>query len=68
MDKRSTKIASCSTRRPRPTTRSSGSPMGPMTTWASWYAQWLVTLSELPEVLGATVVRSELTYMVVRLD
>ena len=20
--------------------------------WASWYAQWLVTLSELPEVLG----------------
>ena len=27
--------------------------------WASWYAQWLVTLSELPEVLGGTVVRSE---------
>ena len=24
--------------------------------WASWYAQWLVTLSELPEVLGGTVV------------
>ena len=36
--------------------------------WASWYAQWLVTLSELPEVLGGTVVRSELTYMLVRLD
>jgi hypothetical protein len=36
--------------------------------WASWYAQWLVTLSELPEVLGATVVRSELTYLLVRLD
>jgi hypothetical protein len=28
--------------------------------WASWYAQWLVTLSELPELLGAKVVRSTL--------
>ena len=36
--------------------------------WASWYAQWLVTLSELPEVLGGTAVRSELTYLLVRLD
>jgi hypothetical protein len=36
--------------------------------WASWYAQWLVTLSELPELLGGTVVRSELTYMLVCLD
>jgi hypothetical protein len=36
--------------------------------WASWYAQWLVTLSELPQLLGGTVVRSELTYMLVRLD
>src|SRR5215204_3123849 len=36
--------------------------------WASWYSQWLVTLSELPEVLGGTVVRSELTYLLVRLD
>jgi hypothetical protein len=36
--------------------------------WASWYAQWLVTLSELPELLGGTVVRSELTYWLVRLD
>ena len=36
--------------------------------WASWYAQWLVTLSELPEVLGGKVVRSELTYLLVRLD
>jgi hypothetical protein len=32
------------------------------------YAQWLVTLSELPEALGGKVVRSELTYMLVRLD
>jgi hypothetical protein len=27
-----------------------------------------VTLSELPELLGGDVVRSELTYMLVRLD
>ena len=27
--------------------------------WASWYAQRLVTLSELPELLGAKVVRSD---------
>jgi hypothetical protein len=32
--------------------------------WASWYAEWLVRLSELPELLDAKVVRSELTYMV----
>jgi hypothetical protein len=36
--------------------------------WASWYAQWLVTLSELPELLGGTVVRSELTWLLVGLD
>ena len=36
--------------------------------WASWYAHWLVTLSELPQVLGGTVVRSELTYLLVRLN
>ncbi len=36
--------------------------------WASWYADWLVRLSELPEVLGAVPVRSELTYLLVRLD
>jgi hypothetical protein len=36
--------------------------------WASWYSQWLTTLSELPELLGAKVVRSELTYLLVRLD
>ena len=33
--------------------------------WASWYAQWLVTLSELPELLGGTVVRSELIWLLV---
>jgi hypothetical protein len=36
--------------------------------WASWYADWLVRLSELPEVLGRKPVRSELTYLLVSLD
>jgi hypothetical protein len=36
--------------------------------WASWYADWLVRLSELPEVLGRRPVRSELTYLLVSLD
>ena len=36
--------------------------------WASWYADWLTKLSELPNLLGAKPVRSELTYMLVKLD
>jgi hypothetical protein len=36
--------------------------------WASWYAQWLIELSELPDLLGARPVRSELTYLLVSLD
>jgi hypothetical protein len=36
--------------------------------WASWYADWLLRLSELPELLGAPPVRSELVYELVRLD
>jgi hypothetical protein len=36
--------------------------------WASWYADWLTRLSELPDLLPARLVRSELTYMLVRLD
>jgi hypothetical protein len=36
--------------------------------WASWYANWLVNLSELPDLLGKTPVRSELVYMLVLLD
>ena len=36
--------------------------------WASWYADWLVRLSELPKILGTTPVRSELIYMLVTLD
>ncbi len=36
--------------------------------WASWYADWLIRLSELPQVLGVAPVRSELVYLLVRLD
>ena len=36
--------------------------------WASWYGDWLVRLSELPDLLGKAPVRSELVYMLVRLD
>jgi hypothetical protein len=36
--------------------------------WASWYADWLIRLSELPGLLGGKLVRSELTYLLVRLD
>jgi hypothetical protein len=36
--------------------------------WASWYADWLVRLSELPQLLGSQPVRSELVYLLVRLD
>ena len=36
--------------------------------WASWYADWLINLSELPTLLGRTPVRSELVYLLVRLD
>jgi hypothetical protein len=36
--------------------------------WASWYADWLIKLSELPDLLGGSPVRSELVYMLVRLD
>jgi hypothetical protein len=36
--------------------------------WASWYADWLIRLSELPEILRGAPVRSELVYMLVTLD
>jgi hypothetical protein len=36
--------------------------------WASWYADWLIRLSELPQILGGAPVRSELVYHLVRLD
>ncbi|GDY33910.1 hypothetical protein [Gandjariella thermophila] len=36
--------------------------------WASWYADWLIRLSELPQLLGTAPVRSELVYLLVKLD
>lgn len=36
--------------------------------WASWYADWLRDLSELPQILGAAPVRSELVWLLVKLD
>lgn len=36
--------------------------------WASWYADWLIRLSELPQVLDVTPVRSELVFVLVGLD
>ena len=36
--------------------------------WASWYADWLIHLSELPAQLGTMPVRSELVYALVKLD
>jgi hypothetical protein len=36
--------------------------------WASWYADWLLRLSELPTIVGSAPVRSELVYMLVKLD
>ncbi len=35
--------------------------------WATWYSEWLTTLSELPDILGTKPVRSELTYLLVHL-
>lgn len=36
--------------------------------WASWYASWLLELSELPELLGRKPVRSHLVHALVQLD
>ena len=36
--------------------------------WASWYADWLVSLSELPQLLGSAPVRSHLVHALVELD
>jgi hypothetical protein len=36
--------------------------------WASWYAEWLLTLSELPQLLDKTPVRSHLVHELVQLD
>jgi len=36
--------------------------------WASWYADWLLDHSELPELLGERPVRSHLVHALVQLD
>jgi hypothetical protein len=36
--------------------------------WASWYADWLLDHSELPELLGGAPVRSHLVHALVELD
>ena len=36
--------------------------------WASWYADWLIDLSELPVLLGAKPIRSHLVHALVQLD
>jgi hypothetical protein len=36
--------------------------------WASWYADWLLNLSELPQLLGRTPVRSHLVHALVQLE
>jgi hypothetical protein len=36
--------------------------------WASWYADWLLDLSELSEILGTRPVRSHLVHALVELD
>jgi len=36
--------------------------------WASWYADWLLDHSELPELLGTRPVRSHLVHALVELD
>jgi hypothetical protein len=36
--------------------------------WASWYSDWLLNLSRLPDLLSTRPVRSELTYRLVGLD
>ncbi len=36
--------------------------------WASWYAAWLLDLSELPDLLGTRPVRSHLIHALVQCD
>ena len=36
--------------------------------WASWYADWLLEHSELPDELGSAPVRSHLVHALVELD
>ena len=36
--------------------------------WASWYADWLIDHSELPQLVGGAPVRSHLVHALVELD
>lgn len=36
--------------------------------WASWYADWLLNLSKLEQLLGARPIRSHLVHALVQLD
>ena len=36
--------------------------------WASWYAEWLLDLSELPALIGRKPVKSHLVHALVQLD
>jgi hypothetical protein len=36
--------------------------------WASWYASWLMELSELPQLLDTRPIRSHLVHALVQLD
>jgi hypothetical protein len=36
--------------------------------WASWYADWLLDLSELPDALGTRPVRSHLVHALVQAE
>jgi hypothetical protein len=36
--------------------------------WAAWYSEWLLNLSEVPELLARKPVQSHLIYELVRLD
>jgi hypothetical protein len=36
--------------------------------WASWYADWLLELSELGQILGNRPIRSHLVHALVQLD
>jgi hypothetical protein len=36
--------------------------------WASWYVDWLLNLSELPQLLAARPVRSHLVHALVQFD
>ncbi|MGH7686249.1 MAG: hypothetical protein ACREN2_05470 [Candidatus Dormibacteria bacterium] len=36
--------------------------------WAVWYAEWLATLSELPQLLGTKPTRGRLTCLLISLE